>query len=208
MTPASERLLGVLRRFAPEPTARSLLLRACLEQDLSPHELTDSQLARVLPRLVNAARIAVGPRRGIALADALDDLRNAPARSEATTVDIEDEHDARRARLLARRMCDQAGAPRIVGLKVATGLSELTRNILSYAGRGRVLIAILGDPTRARVEAHDQGPGIKDLALVLSGNYRSRTGLGRGLLGTKRMSDQFTLTSDTSGTHVVFEMLL
>jgi serine/threonine-protein kinase RsbT len=208
VTPTSERLLGVLRRFTPEPTARVLLLRACLEQELSPHELTEEQLARVLPRLMHAARVVVGPRRGVALADALGTLRRDGPRAAIAHVPITDEHDARRARIVARQMCDQAGAPRLSGLKVATGLSELTRNILSYAGTGRVSIEILDDPTRARIEAHDEGPGIADVDLVLSGDYRSRTGLGRGLLGTRKMADRFELKSAPGGTHVLFEMLL
>lgn len=208
MTPTSERVLSVLRRYAPEATARVLLLRTCLEHELSPHELTASQLAQILPRLTSKARIAIGARRGDALVQALDALTHERAVESRHEIEIRDEHDARRARLLARSVCQGAGAETLVGLKIATGLSELTRNILSYASCGVVRVAILENPRRARVEAHDDGPGISDLELVLSGRYRSRTGLGRGLLGTKKMSDFFEIRSDPSGTHVVFEMLL
>lgn len=208
MTPTSERVLSVLRRYAPESTARVLLLRTCLEHELSPHELTTSQLAQIIPRLSSKARIAIGARRCDALIAALGALAHDRPIEVHHEVEIHNEHDARRARLLVRSLCDDAGAEKLVGLKVATGLSELTRNILSYASRGVVRISILDGPRRARVEARDHGPGIPDVELVLSGRYKSRTGLGRGLLGTKKMSDAFEITSNSSGTHVVFEMLL
>jgi serine/threonine-protein kinase RsbT len=208
MTPTSERVLSVLRRYAPESTARVLLLRACLEHELSPHDLTAAQLAQILPRLSNKARIAIGARRSDALIAALGALTQDRVVETRHEIEIRDEHDARRARLLVRSACEDAGAEKLVGLKIATGLSELTRNILSYAGSGVVQIAILETPRRVRVEARDHGPGIADVELVLSGRYKSRTGLGRGLLGTKKMSDVFEIRSDPSGTHVVFEMLL
>jgi serine/threonine-protein kinase RsbT len=207
VTPTSERVLGVLRRFTSESTARLLLLRACFEHELSPHDLTVPQLHRILPRLTSGARTTIGPRRSETLAQALEliteDIPDGP-----TELNVRDEHDARRARLIARSLCDRAGAARLVGLKVATGLSELTRNLLNYAGGGTVTIWILADPTRARVEVVDHGPGIADVELVLSGRYRSRTGLGRGLLGTKKMADHFELRTGADGTHVIFEMRL
>src|SRR5688500_344536 len=109
-------------------------MRACLESEVSPHDLDREQLARIMPRLVGAARSAIGQARQDPLARALEALVVEVRAGHPSEIRIDSEHDARRARLLARQLCDQAGAPRLVGLKVATGLSELTRNLLNYAG--------------------------------------------------------------------------
>src|SRR5262249_50844312 len=90
----------------------------------------------------------------------------------------------------ARRLCDQAGAKSFAMHKIMTIVSELGRNIVTYAGGGRIEIALEKHPSkRIVVRAIDEGPGIANVQDVLSGRYRSRTGLGKGLLGTKRLSD-------------------
>jgi serine/threonine-protein kinase RsbT len=59
---------------------------------------------------------------------------------------------------------------------------------------------------RIVVRAADSGPGISNLEQVLTGAYRSKTGLGRGLLGTKRLADKFGVATGASGTTVVAEV--
>jgi serine/threonine-protein kinase RsbT len=91
--------------------------------------------------------------------------------------------------------------------KVATIVSELARNMVLYAGGGIVEIASTnGQPKRVVVTGTDQGPGIPNLSEVLSGRYKSRTGLGRGLLGTKRLSDRFDVSTGNDGTRVIAEV--
>jgi serine/threonine-protein kinase RsbT len=58
------------------------------------------------------------------------------------------------------------------------------------------------------VRATDQGPGIPNLNEVLSGRYRSKTGLGKGLIGVKRLATRFTIHTDASGTHIEAEVRL
>jgi serine/threonine-protein kinase RsbT len=67
-----------------------------------------------------------------------------------------------------------------------------------------------GNPTRPRlvIIASDAGPGIPNLDEIMSGRYRSRTGLGAGLLGTKRLVDNFELQTGPSGTHIEVEVAL
>ena len=50
------------------------------------------------------------------------------------------------------------------------------------------------------------GPGITNLDEILAGRYRSRSGLGLGILGTKRLADRFSIDSKPTGTHVEVEV--
>jgi serine/threonine-protein kinase RsbT len=59
---------------------------------------------------------------------------------------------------------------------------------------------------RIGITAVDEGPGIPHLSKVMSGDYQSRTGLGRGLMGTKRLAVLFDVTTGPGGTRVVAEI--
>jgi len=88
---------------------------------------------------------------------------------------------------------------------IATAISELARNILQYAGRGEVDIATEHKNARTgiTVVATDQGPGIPDIARALQDGFSTGKGLGLGLPGTKRIMDEFDLTSEVGkGTRV------
>jgi len=89
-------------------------------------------------------------------------------------------------------------------IQVATAASELARNIVQYAGCGEMRITLLKSPkTGVEITAKDEGPGIAELEKILSGQYKSKTGMGLGLLGTKRMMDFFTIANLPSrGTEV------
>ncbi len=88
--------------------------------------------------------------------------------------------------------------------KVAVVISELARNIERYVGVGTVsVISHQGTDCYIEIIAEDRGSGIKDLDRVLSGIYASRTGLGLGLAGSKRLMDEFEIQSATGkGTKV------
>lgn len=80
--------------------------------------------------------------------------------------------------------------------KIAVVVSELSRNILHYANQGEVTLTELDGPrTGIKIVAVDEGPGIEDVDLVLSGHYVSKRGLGVGLSGSKRMMDEFDIAS-------------
>src|SRR5690242_8002539 len=104
-----------------------------------------------------------------------------PATIEVT---IRIEGDIVRARGAGRDMCRELGLSEINQVKVATAISELARNIFHYAKTGSITLNRLSVP-KAGIEivAIDQGPGIPDVKLVLSGTYKSKTGMGKGLLG-------------------------
>ena len=52
------------------------------------------------------------------------------------------------------------------------------------------------------ISVTDSGPGIRNLAEILDGKYISTTGLGKGIIGTKRLMDYFDITSSPNGTCV------
>jgi anti-sigma regulatory factor (Ser/Thr protein kinase) len=80
-------------------------------------------------------------------------------------------------------------------VRLATAVSELARNMYMYAGGGQLTLRLAEERLRFlfTVQANDEGPGIANLELILSGNYRSKTGLGRGLYGVKALLDQLDI---------------
>jgi serine/threonine-protein kinase RsbT len=133
----------------------------------------------------------------------------APTPLAPSHIKISSENDISIVRNEARRICEHLGAGSYTVQKVTTIVSELARNIVSYAGEGRLeIVPINGDGRRIIVRAIDTGPGIPNLQLVMSGRYKSKTGLGRGLLGTKRLADHFDVATGASGTMVIAEVMV
>ncbi|HEY0077379.1 MAG TPA: ATP-binding protein [Pyrinomonadaceae bacterium] len=120
-------------------------------------------------------------------------------RREADTVKVRD-----RVRRLAREM----GFDATTQIKITTAVSELTRNIYEYAKSGAITLAVAerGAHTAGlQVTARDDGPGIDEARLraILRGSYRSSSGLGVGLAGTRRLMDEFEIdTKPEMGTRV------
>ncbi|TCS35182.1 signal transduction histidine kinase [Paucimonas lemoignei] len=95
--------------------------------------------------------------------------------------------------------------------RIATAVSELARNVIEYASSGRVEFAIEGEtvPQLLIITIRDSGPGIANLADVLSGQYKSPNGMGLGIVGARRLMDQFSINSDAGkGTTIVLKKLL
>jgi len=90
--------------------------------------------------------------------------------------------------------------------KLITVTSELVHNIVIYAQNGTMLMEELDDKVRRglRMTFHDDGPGIADIDRAMQGGYSTGSGLGLGLSGSKRLVDEFSLTSEVGkGTHIV-----
>ena len=81
---------------------------------------------------------------------------------------------------------------------ILTSVSELARNILVHAGKGKVAFSTLsmGGKRWLEIVFADQGPGIKDVTRVLRGGYSTNGSLGIGLSGTKRMMDELEIESE------------
>jgi serine/threonine-protein kinase RsbT len=117
-------------------------------------------------------------------------------------IPIRGEGDMNHARMLARETCKLVALRGYQAQKVVTAVSELARNIARYAGAGRMRFRVDTGSEYIIVTAEDEGPGISNLDEILSGNYRSRTGLGRGLLGSRELADHFDIHTSPSGTVV------
>lgn len=122
-------------------------------------------------------------------------------------MDIAVEGDIARARQVTRELCRALEASAIGVQRIVTIVSELTRNMVLYAGGGHLSVEPCpGGRARVRITARDRGPGIADLPAILAGRYRSRTGAGLGLVGSKRLAGAFDVATGPGGTTVVAEV--
>jgi signal transduction histidine kinase len=122
------------------------------------------------------------------------------------TVQICYEHDVVLSRQRAREIASLLGFNSQDHVRIATAVSEIARNAFRYAGGGRVEFFIDRElQPFLHIVVTDQGRGISNLATILEGKYKSRTGMGLGIIGTKRLMDGFEIESGPQGTKVVLE---
>jgi len=102
------------------------------------------------------------------------------------------------ARQAGRELATQLGFTLTDITMISTAISEIARNITSYAGTGEVRIAVEDREGRRAllVQAHDQGPGILDIPRALEDGYSTGHGLGLGLPGAKRLMDGLLIESN------------
>lgn len=100
-------------------------------------------------------------------------------------------------RQLVRAHAIRLGFSLVDQTKIVTAASELARNTVDYGGGGTVHVQTLAEGPRVglRLTFEDKGPGIEDLALVLKDGYTTGGGLGLGLGGAKRLSNEFDIVS-------------
>jgi serine/threonine-protein kinase RsbT len=113
---------------------------------------------------------------------------------------IEREDDVHMASTVGKRVSEEYGLSKSDQTKLVVSILELTRNIVFYAGKGELFIK----PSSYGIEilAIDKGPGISNLEQILKNTVRSKTGLGLGLSGVKRLMDEFEIISNDNGTRV------
>jgi serine/threonine-protein kinase RsbT len=120
-------------------------------------------------------------------------------------VAIRTDADVVTARQEARTMGAGLGFSSTELTLLATAISEVARNITTYAGAGELTLRVLDDGRRSGIEvvASDEGPGIADVELAMRDGYTTGNGLGLGLPGARRLVDEFELrTALGSGTSV------
>jgi serine/threonine-protein kinase RsbT len=102
------------------------------------------------------------------------------------------------ARQRGRDLGLELGFPKTELALIATAISELARNILTYATQGEIEVAIEEDGGRRGIliVARDEGPGIADIGLALQDGYSTSRSLGIGLPGVRRLMDDFEVTSE------------
>ena len=118
-------------------------------------------------------------------------------------VSLRTERDVVQSRQRAREVAAALGLDNQDQIRIATATSEMARNAFRYARNGKVVFAVaVESPQRLQVTVIDSGPGITNLDEILEGRYVSDTGLGMGIIGTKRLMDEFAIESTPGGTTI------
>jgi serine/threonine-protein kinase RsbT len=113
------------------------------------------------------------------------------------TIPIRISDDIVRVRSHVRTLAISVGLGIVDQTKIVTAASELARNTLDYGGGGEARLEIVESGTRKglRLTFEDRGPGVADIPLALTDGYTTGGGLGLGLSGAKRLSNEFEITS-------------
>ena len=192
------RVRAVMADYVSGPTAESILRGAVRRTGASLRG--DSLEPALAAEIDRGLRVFVAdPARLRECTERLATLgaRRMPVPTEELVIVIRDEAGVVDARTRARELAKLVGFDRTAQAKIATSVSELARNIHSYARRGRVrLLAVPPPKPGVRVVAEDEGPGIANLEEILQGAYRSPTGMGLGLRGCRNLMDEFAVDTD------------
>jgi serine/threonine-protein kinase RsbT len=113
------------------------------------------------------------------------------------TLPIRSDSEVVMVRQRVRVWATQLGFSLIDQTKVVTAASELARNVLVHGGGGTARIEAVNDGARKglKLTFEDKGPGIPDVSLALRDGYTTGGGLGLGLSGAKRLSNEFEIVS-------------
>lgn len=133
------------------------------------------------------------------------------ARWPIVTMTLVADDDLVAVRQRARRIAAAVGFDGQDQVRIATAVSEIARNAMLYARNGRVEFAVEGSaaPQHLAVTVSDTGPGISHLEVIWSGEYRSPTGMGLGLIGARRLMDELQVdTTPGQGTRVRMHKIL
>lgn len=209
MVGLERRLLEVLARHMSAIVARSTLQLSASRCHVDLHSLRPGDREPLAAQIINACHIFVQSRSDRTalqseLCTVLELADEGRLTRESACIRVEQAFDVMLARDTGRDFSAALGFSLGYQNRVATAISELARNIVQYAGCGEITLRRLpNDRSGIEIRAVDRGPGIPHLESVLSGTYRSKTGMGMGLLGTKRLMDEFEIdTQPGKGTAI------
>jgi serine/threonine-protein kinase RsbT len=116
---------------------------------------------------------------------------------KSETHEIRTSQDVVSVRQAVRRCAVELGFNLVDQTKIVTASSELARNTLDYGGGGIATVDVVRNGSRSglRVTFEDEGPGIADLAQALRDGFTTGGGMGLGLGGAKRLSNEFEIDS-------------
>jgi serine/threonine-protein kinase RsbT len=125
--------------------------------------------------------------------------------SSFESLPVQSSEDVVTVRQAVRKKAISLGFGLVDQTKFVTAASELARNTLDYGGGGTVRIELVQNERTSgiRLIFEDQGPGIADIDQALKDGYTSGNGMGLGLGGAKRLSNEFEIWSQPGeGTRV------
>lgn len=110
---------------------------------------------------------------------------------------INSDQDIVVARQKGRALATELGFASGDATLIATAISELARNIVSYARKGLITLQKVNGVDRQglSIVASDNGPGIPDVRQALRDGFSTSGSLGLGLPGVRRLMDEFQITS-------------
>jgi serine/threonine-protein kinase RsbT len=113
-------------------------------------------------------------------------------------VGIHSDQDIVTARQQGRALAVELGFSTGDATLIATAISELARNIVSYARRGEITLKMVNASTRQGITiiASDSGPGILDVRQAMRDGFSTSGSLGLGLPGVRRLMDEFEIASE------------
>ena len=117
--------------------------------------------------------------------------------AEEVEVAISSDRDIVLARQKGRGMAVELGFSSVDATLIATAISELARNIVSYAPSGKIVLRRIRGSSRVGILiiASDDGPGIADVQQALRDGFSTSGSLGLGLPGVRRLMDEFAINS-------------
>ncbi|HVG23604.1 MAG TPA: anti-sigma regulatory factor [Thermoanaerobaculia bacterium] len=120
-----------------------------------------------------------------------------PSATKSESVPVRSSAEVVSVRHLVRRWAVELGFTLVEQTKIVTAASELARNMVDYGRGGTMTIEALEDGARKglRLIFEDQGPGIPDINTALRDGFTTGAGMGLGLGGAKRLSNEFEIRS-------------
>jgi serine/threonine-protein kinase RsbT len=201
-----ERIIEIVSRHVGKANAQSILLSALQARRLTSQTVSDRDVAALAPLISRSVALVRGSQSMDKLHGELHDLSAPMAVCAPRIVRINVERDISEGRAAARILCESGGVKPLAIQKITTIVSELARNIVSYTPGGAVELALKADKRLFAITSTDEGTGIPNLEEILGGRYKSRTGLGAGILGVKRLSSRFEIETGATGTRILSEV--
>lgn len=135
-------------------------------------------------------------------------LQNVAGDDDQMRIPITADPDIVTARQATRELAARLGLPKSELTTLATAVSELARNIVRFADEGEIVVDLIEEHGRRgiRVVARDVGPGIPDITAAMQDGFSTYNGLGIGLPGARRLSDEFEIAS-TAGRGTTVTMI-
>jgi signal transduction histidine kinase/ActR/RegA family two-component response regulator len=125
-------------------------------------------------------------------------------KSHLLTIQVQFEQDVVLTRQRARQIAELLEFDAMDQTRIATAVSEMTRNAYRYGGGGKVEFWLEdAAPPIFVIHVRDQGQGLEGLQAILDRDQRGDADLNPGITGARRLVDQFhLLSSPEAGTTV------
>lgn len=209
---AHDRIFKVLNKFMSASSATAAIARAKRLSGVDVRLLRPSDTPAYFATIERCAAAFLERKAEAQLHGELEfELSMLTGKAESAplvnqSLDVRSEWDVNFVRARARELVTALGGKSYDAVRTMTLVSELARNIVLYTPGGRMDLTPSDSPRGLVVYAADEGGGIANLEEIFSGRYRSKTGLGKGLLGAKRLAQRFQIQTSTSGTRIEAEV--